>query len=61
MVLAVRRDRPGFEAIARCAVVAVTFLSELKECHDLSEAELLVDGFGYLTALSQTDLNGQCI
>ena len=35
------------------------FLSELKERHDLSEAELLVDGFGYLTALSRTDLSGQ--
>ena len=38
---------------------AAAFLSELKERHDLSEAELLVDGFGYLTALSRTDLSGQ--
>ena len=35
------------------------FLSELKKRHDLSEAELLVDGFGYLTALARTDLSGQ--
>ena len=33
--------------------------SELKDHHDLSEAGLLVDGFGYLIALSWTDLSGQ--
>ena len=38
---------------------AAAFLSELKERHDLSAAELLVDGFGYLTALARTDLSGQ--
>ncbi len=37
---------------------ASAFLSELKERHDLSEAEFLVDGMGYLTALARTDLGG---
>jgi putative transposase len=32
------------------------FLSELKERHDLSGTEFLVDGMGYPTALAQTDL-----
>ena len=38
---------------------ASAFLSELKERHDLSETEFLVDGMGYLTALAQTDLGGR--
>ncbi|HET7325154.1 MAG TPA: IS6 family transposase [Halococcus sp.] len=37
---------------------ASAFLSELKERHDLSETEFLVDGMGYPTALAQTDLGG---
>lgn len=37
---------------------ASAFLSELKEHHDLSETEFLVDGMGYLTTLAQTDLSG---
>jgi putative transposase len=37
---------------------ASAFLSELKERHDLTKTEFLVDGMGYLTALSQTDLGG---
>ena len=37
---------------------ASAFLSELKERHDLSKTEFLVDGMGYLTALAQTDLGG---
>ena len=39
--------------------VAAAFLLGLKKRHDLSEAELLVDGFGYLTALACTGLSGQ--
>ena len=39
--------------------LAAAFLSEPRERHNLSEAELLVDDFGYLTALSRTDLSGQ--
>ena len=30
------------------------FLSELKERHDISEVESLIDGFDYLTALART-------
>ena len=33
-------------------------LKELKENHRVSDAEFLVDGMGYLTALARTDLNG---
>ncbi|WP_080503476.1 IS6 family transposase [Halococcus thailandensis] len=38
---------------------AAAFLSRLAEHHDLSEAELLVDSFGYRTALSRLGLSGQ--
>ena len=38
---------------------AAAFLSRLNEHHDLSEAELLVDSFGYRTALSRLGLSGQ--
>ena len=34
------------------------FLRELKEKHHVSDAEFLVDGIGYLTALAKTDLLG---
>ena len=37
---------------------AEQFLSELKEKHRVSDAEFLVDGMGYLTALARTNLNG---
>ena len=37
---------------------AVAFLSELKDRHDLSETEFLVDGYGYLTALARCNLRG---
>ena len=37
---------------------ATTFLRELKEEHCVSDAEFLVDGMGYLTALARTDLLG---
>ena len=37
---------------------AAAFLSQLAEYHDLSEAELLVDSFGYRTALSRLGLSG---
>ena len=37
---------------------AAAFLSRLAEHHDLSEAELLVDSFGYRTALSRLGLSG---
>ena len=37
---------------------ATTFLRELKEEHRVSDAEFLVDGMGYLTALAKTDLLG---
>jgi putative transposase len=37
---------------------ATTFLRELKEEHRVSDAEFLVDGMGYLTALAKTDLTG---
>jgi putative transposase len=37
---------------------AEQFLDELKEKHRVSDAEFLVDGMGYLTALARTDLNG---
>ena len=35
------------------------FLSQLAKHHDLSEVELLVDSFGYRTALSRLGLSGQ--
>ncbi len=38
---------------------AAAFLHRLTEKHDLSEAEFLVDGFGYLTALIRHDVSGQ--
>ncbi|MEF8882540.1 MAG: DDE-type integrase/transposase/recombinase [Halapricum sp.] len=34
-------------------------LGELKEKHCVSDAEFLVDGMGYLTALARTDLSGE--
>ena len=34
------------------------FLRELKEEHRVSDAEFLVDGMGYLTALAKTDFLG---
>jgi len=34
-------------------------LDELKEKHRVSDAEFLVDGMGYLTALARTDLNSK--
>ena len=37
---------------------ATTFLRELKEEHRVCDAEFLVDGMGYLTALARTDLTG---
>ena len=37
---------------------AETFLEELKEKHRVSDAEFLVDGMGYLTALARIDLTG---
>ena len=37
---------------------ATTFLRELEEEHRVSDAEFLVDGMGYLTALAKTDLLG---
>jgi Transposase and inactivated derivatives len=37
---------------------AEQFLSELKEKHRVSDAEFLVDGMGYLTALARTNLSG---
>ena len=38
---------------------AEQFLDELKEKHRVSDAEFLVDGMGYLTALARTDLSGE--
>ena len=37
---------------------ATMFLRELKEEHRVGDAEFLVDGMGYLTALAKTDLLG---
>jgi putative transposase len=37
---------------------AAAFLHRLTEKHDLSDATFLVDGFGYLTALSRIGLSG---
>lgn len=37
---------------------AAAFLHRLTENHDLSETEFLVDGYGYLTALSRLGLSG---
>ena len=37
---------------------AETFLRELKEKHCAEDAEFLVDGMGYLTALARVDLSG---
>ena len=37
---------------------ATTFLRELKEEHCVGNAEFLVDGMGYLTALARTNLTG---
>lgn len=36
---------------------AAAFLHRLTEKHDLTEAVFLVDGYGYLTALSRLDLS----
>lgn len=57
-MLALRHDRPRYEAAARCTALAAAFLSGLKERYALAEAELLVDDFGYLTAPARTDLSG---
>ena len=38
---------------------AEQFLDELKEKHRVGDAEFLVDGMGYLTALARTDLSGE--
>jgi putative transposase len=38
---------------------AAAFLHGLREKHDLSETVILVDGFGYRTALARLGLNGQ--
>ena len=38
---------------------AEQFLDELKENHRVRDAVFLVDGMGYLTALSRTDLDGE--
>ena len=38
---------------------AEQFLDDLKENHRVSDAEFLVDGMGYLTALARTDLSGE--
>ena len=59
-----RRDRRGYEDSARRTRLALAgrpasaFLPELKQHHDLEEAEFLVDEMGYLTALARTDLGG---
>ena len=37
---------------------ATRFLRELKDRHNVEDAEFLVDGMGYLTALARTDLSG---
>ena len=37
---------------------ATRFLRELKGRHNVEDAEFLVDGMGYLTALARTDLSG---
>jgi transposase-like protein len=37
---------------------ATEFLRQLTEKHELSNAEPLVDGYSYLTALFQLDLSG---
>ena len=37
---------------------ATTFRRELKEEHRVSDAEFLIDGMDYLTALAKTDLDG---
>jgi putative transposase len=37
---------------------ATRFLRELKTRHNVEDAEFLVDGMGYLTALARTDLDG---
>jgi len=38
---------------------AAAFLYRLTEKHDLDNTVVLVDGYGYLTALSRLGLNGQ--
>jgi len=38
---------------------AAAFLESLTELHDLDDAEFLVDGMGYLTALARHRLSGQ--
>ncbi len=38
---------------------AAAFLHRLREKHDLSEAEFLVDQFGYRTSLARLGLNGR--
>jgi transposase-like protein len=38
---------------------ATEFLRQLTEKHDLSDTELLVDGYSYLTALFRLDLSGR--
>jgi putative transposase len=38
---------------------AAAFLQKLREKHDLSEAEFLVDQFGYRTAIARLGLSGR--
>ena len=66
MVLGLRCNRPETKLILDIALFArhgtdpaAAFLHGLREKHDLSNAEFLVDQFGYRTALSRLGLNGQ--
>jgi len=38
--------------------LAAAFLHRLQQKHDLADTEFLVDGYGYLTALSRLGLSG---
>jgi putative transposase len=38
---------------------AAAFLPRLTEKHDLNETRFLVDAYGYLTALTQLELNSR--
>ena len=54
-----RTASPRIKQTRRGTTPAAAFLSRLADHHDLSEAELLVDSFGYRTALSRLGLSGQ--
>jgi transposase-like protein len=56
--MSTRKWSPRRAVTARGTKPATRFLRELKDRHNVEDAEFLVDGMGYLTALAWTDLSG---